>query len=99
MIVMGAKVNFGNAALVIMRKSGLQMPRYISLGVLLTKWWQLPGEVNLGEIYHMDFDELAAFLEIECPDAHNMNVQVSNVNIDRRGLVWITFSTGRRFHH
>jgi len=75
------------------------MPRHVSLGELLTQWWKLPGEVNLAEIYHMDFDEFTAILEIECPDAHLLDVQVSNVNIDKRGLVWITFSAGRSDHH
>lgn len=75
------------------------MPRYISLSELLTQWWKLPYDTFLAEVYRLHFDELAAILNIECPDAHDMNVQVANVNIGRHGLVWITFSAGRSGHH
>lgn len=71
------------------------MPKHVSLGELLIQWWKLPGEVSLAEIYHMDFDEFAAILEIECPDAHGLDVQIYNVDINRMGQIFITFSAGR----
>ena len=71
------------------------MPKHVSLGELLTQWWKLPEDVFLVEAYRLDFDELVALLEIECPDAHRLNVQVANVEVNRKGQIFITFSAGR----
>ncbi|TET11368.1 MAG: hypothetical protein E3J82_05750 [Candidatus Thorarchaeota archaeon] len=70
------------------------MPVHVSLGELLTQWWRLPNDVSLAEIYRMDFDEFAAVLEIECPDAHRLDVQIYNVDINSQGLIFVTFSAG-----
>lgn len=71
------------------------MVKHVSLGELLTKWWKLPDDVAFVETFHMEFDEIMAILEIECPDAHLLNIQTDKVEISSRGIVWITFTTRR----
>jgi len=70
------------------------MTKHVSLGELLTQWWKLPEDVSLTEIYRLEFDELAAVLNLECPDAHGLDVQIYNVDINRQGQIFVTFSAG-----
>ena len=75
------------------------MPKHVSLGELLTTWWKIPEDVSFVEVFRMEFDEIMAVLEIECPDAHGLNVQIYNVDINRKGQAFITLSAGRSDPH
>lgn len=75
------------------------MTRHVSLGELLTQWWRLPEDVSLAEIYRMEFEEFMATLNLECPDAHELDVQIYNVDINSQGLIFIAFSAGRSDPH
>ena len=71
------------------------MPKHVGLGELLTKWWKLPDDTTFTEVFRMDFDEIMAVLEIECPDARGLNVGIDKVEISKSDLTWITFTTRR----
>jgi hypothetical protein len=64
------------------------MVRVLTLDELLGQWFPVRHKITREEINSWDWDELMCMLEIECPDAADRDIRVTDVDyMDGRYMV------------